>query len=886
MPRQYFRFVFLRVTTITAALLIFSVLAFGQAETILHDFVALPHGSVPQAPLLTDSAGNLYGTTTDGGLYGYGTVFKLSSSNGKWSESILYNFINGIDGSYPTAGLIFDAAGNLYGTTTTGGSFCATNSCFGTAGTVFELTPNSSGTWSETTLYSFGAQGDGNDPVAGLILDKAGNLYGTTYYGGPSRFGSVFELSPSSQGGWTETVLLNFTDEQDGGYPMGSLVSDSSGNLYGTASVGGDVNCNNYSYQPWGCGVVFKLTHNSDDTWSETVLHSFEQFDGAFPNANVVFDAAGNLVGTTVNGPGFNCGDGCGTVFQLTPGTSGSWSFKSVYSFAGGLDGGIPKSGLVLGADGNFYGTTQNGGDANNCLYGCGTVFALTPTSSAFWKEKIIHRFSGSATAPYGVDGEYPVAALVFDQAGNLYGTAPSGGNPAAIAQCNLVSRCGGTVFKLSKDSSGQWMTALLYSFAATGDALQPSGPVVADAAGNLYGASESGGSHGYGAVFQLIPQSTGGYRERVIYSFLAGADGYNPYGGLVRDSSGNLFGATLYGGVTAQCTIAVGCGAIFELTPAAGGKWIESVIYRFTGQADGGFPAGPLALDSSGNVYGTTGGNGSNNTVFRLSPSSSGWTLSVLYTFTGNTYSPGGGLAVDASGNVFGTAQGGAHGSGVTFELSPSGSTWTYSVLHNFSGGADGVSPYGVALGPEGNVVGITIEGGDTTCSSYGCGTVYQLVQSAGTWKKQLLHTFAGGTDGAQPETRVTFDAAGNVYGTTLDGGFSCAQNYNPSGCGTIYKITRAGNSWTESIVFTFGLVPHDIGGASQLLLSSSNVLYGTSGGGDDGYGTVFQIDLNQAPASLQEPPASSRLQHRLPQSLSPLTQITHSAKSGKAGN
>ncbi len=833
--------------------LFFSTSAFAQVETILHDFVALPHGSTPQAPVIADSAGNLYGTTNRGGLYGYGSVFKLApSSSGKWTQTVLYNFTNTTDGSFPAAGLIFDAAGNLYGTTTTGGALCPTNSCYGTAGTVFELSPNSNGTWTETTLYSFGATGDGSDPTSSLIFDKSGNLYGTTYYGGTTDYGIVFELSPTSQGGWSESILYSFTDEADGGNPLSSLTLDSAANLYGTTEYGGDVSCNNFFYAPFGCGVVFELIHNSNNTWTETVLHSFVLTDGAFPITNVSFDAHGNLAGTTLNGPGPNCGEGCGTVYQLTPATGGTWTFKSVYTFAGGTDGGEPLSGLVLDSAGNFYGTTKAGGDANNCQYGCGTVYELTPTTSFAWKEKIIHHFSGSATNPYGLDGEYPEAGLAFDQLGNLYGTASAGG--ATGTTCN---ECSGTVFKLGKNSSGQWTTSLLYSFVASGDGLNPSGyptsAPVSGSSGNLYGTAHYGGAYGDGAVYELIPQSSGGYTERVIYSFKGGTDGVVPSGGLVADSAGNLYGATTYGGVNSGCTYTYGCGVIYELSPASGGKWTEQILHAFI-TTDGTFVNGALTLDPAGNLFGTTsGGNGGGSTFFELSPSGSTWTFTVLHTFTTpDVFIAVGELLLDSTGNFFSVGAGGNKAAGVVYELSPSSSGYTVSVLHTFAGGADGVSPASPLVEKNGVLYGVTYEGGSTAghCITYGCGIVFAISHTGSTWQKKTIYTFAGGTDASSPAYGPTMDAAGNLYGSSWAGGgpTNCDAGNGGGGCGTIYKLTESAGQWTETVLNDFGLVPHDIYDPASLLWTSSNLLIGVGGGGDDGNGAVFQIDLNQA--------------------------------------
>lgn len=875
----------MRLTLIAATLLTFSAFAFGQVETILHDFIALPHGGTPVAPLVADSAGNLYGTTESGGLYGAGTVFELTqSSSGKWTQTVLYNFTDSLDGGYPTAGLTFDGAGNLYGTTSEGGANCVPYQCY--AGTVFKLAPNSNGTWTLTTLYSFGSANDGFEPLAGVVFDTAGNLYGTTQNGGASDYGTVFELTPNSQGGWSETILWTFADGSDGGTPLAGLTLDSAGNVYGTTSVGGDLNCNNFDEPPYGCGVVFKLTP-SNGTWQETVLHAFALTDGAFPNTNVIFDSSGALVGTTVSGPGINCGEGCGTVFELTPSTGGTYAFKLVYTFAGGLDGATPKGGLVFGSDGNFYGTTGGGGDSDNCQYGCGTVYSLTPSTGYVWKEKIIHHFSGSSANPYGVDGNDPVAGLVFDQSGNLYGTARAGGATGTV--CN---QCSGTVFKLSKNSSGQWNTALVYSFVVSGDGLSPGGSPISSlasgSAGNFYGVTEYGGANGQGAIYELLPLSGGGYKERVIYSFLGGTDGGNPFGGLISDASGNLYGATFYGGENSGCSNSYGCGTIFELSPTGGGNWKEQVIHAFM-NADGVGPSAPLTLDPDGNILGTTGGssNGGLSTAFQLSPSGGGWIYTILYTFTNNTvFTPGGAIVLDSSGNWYGVGEGGNHGAGVIYELSPGSSGYTSAVLHTFAGGADGSYPSAPLVLHNGILYGVTYEGGSNSgyCTYAGCGVAFAVAKSGSTWQKKNIYTFQGGADASNPAYGLTIDSAGNFYGSSWAGGslaVDCRDGNGSGGCGAVFRLTESGGQWSESVVHDFGLIPYDIYDPGNLLWTSSNILYGAGGGGDDGNGAVFELDLNQASRSA----SSSQLQPP-PQWHPHQARAAAQAKSGKGDN
>ncbi len=368
----------------------------------LHKFTGGSDGGFADAGLIFDTDGNLYGTTNSGGAYAYGTVFKLTpNQNGSWTENVLYSFTGGTDGNYPMAGLIFDRAGNLYGTTGLGGnlSYCYGRGC----GAVFKLTPNLDGSWTESVLHSF-TTNDGQAPEAGLIFDSAGNLYGTTYFGGAYGYGVAFELSPNADGSWKESVLHSFTGSKDGSEPQAGLTFDQAGNLYGTTWEGG----------AYGYGVVFELTPNPDGSWKEKVLHRFTGGkDGSYPYGGLIFDEAGNLYSTTFWGGNLNCGPsyGCGTIFKLSPNPDGSWKEKVLHQFSNGKDGGYPYTGVIFDGAGNLYGTSVSGG-----TYGKGVVFKLAPDSNGGWHETVLHTF---AEHP----GAYPTAGVIFDTTGNLYGT-------------------------------------------------------------------------------------------------------------------------------------------------------------------------------------------------------------------------------------------------------------------------------------------------------------------------------------------------------------------------------------------------------------------------------------------------------------------------------
>jgi uncharacterized repeat protein (TIGR03803 family) len=410
----------------------------------------------------------------------------LASAASASRYNVLYQFRMPKNGQGPSGNLIMDAAGNLYGTTQSGGA--------DGFGTVFRLKPNPDGSWSESVLHSF-TETDGASPLSGVISDDAGDLYGTTSGGGdpscPAGCGVVFKLTRNAGGTWAESVLHAFTGV-DGNDPEGGVIMDAAGNLYGTASQGGANPCS--EYYTAGCGVVFQLKPH-DGSWSETILHSFTGADGLRPHAGLIVDAAGNLYGTTDSGGPGGVQAGAGVVFKLMPSADGTWTESVLHAFTYGADGANPWAGLAFDAAGNLYGTTLDGGGSTACYPGCGTVFRLTLNPDATWTENVIHSFTGGAD---GAGGIHPVAGLLVDAVGNLYGTTVSGGIYGA-----------GVVFKLAPTSSG-WTESVLHTF--TGYGFSPSAGVIMDAAGNLYG-TVSSGSVNYGFVFEILkkcPDSAG----------------------------------------------------------------------------------------------------------------------------------------------------------------------------------------------------------------------------------------------------------------------------------------------------------------------------------------------------------------------------------------
>jgi uncharacterized repeat protein (TIGR03803 family) len=446
-----------------------------------------------------------------------------SPASAEWKEKALYSFQGGTtDGAVPAGGVVFDAAGNLYGATSDGGAACPSPGC----GVAFQFArPATQGDpWTETVLHAFSGNGngDGATPAGGLSIDSAGNLYGTTGYGGTGNCvllgsktgcGVVYELvPPKSKGGqWTEKILYSFQGGKDGDFPAGNLTFDKAGNLYGATQYGGGFgSCNAPYFQ--NCGVVFKLSppEKKGGKWREKALYSFkgvksgeQEGDGANPNGGLVLDSNGAIYGTTYfggNNQKGSCeggvgGTGCGIVFKLDPPgqTGGKWTEKPLHRFDGSQDGDNPSAGLTSDKKSNLYGTTLTGGPNG----GGGTVFRLTPPSkeSGAWKKEILYGFNGTGG---GLDAESPV---IFDSIGNLYGTTLDSG-----------ATYHGTVFRLRppKQEGGTWTSSLLYGFQGPPDGGQPAAGLAFDESGNLYSTTTQGGSgtgcsfHGCGTVFEV----------------------------------------------------------------------------------------------------------------------------------------------------------------------------------------------------------------------------------------------------------------------------------------------------------------------------------------------------------------------------------------------
>jgi uncharacterized repeat protein (TIGR03803 family) len=564
---------------------VFEIAAGSNAATTLASFSA----RYPSPGLTLDGAGNLFGTTPSTAGTDYGSVFEIAA--GSTAATTLATFY-GTGASNPLGGVAVDSSGNLYGTIDTGG--------FNGWGEVFEVAAGSN---TITRLASFNSPANGQKPNAGVTLDASGNLYGTTSQGAANGYGAVWEVAKGSS---AITALVAFSGT-NGSAPEAGLTLDGSGNLYGSTN-GGGANAE---------GSVFEIGRASA---SITTLAAFAALTGSLPRAGLAVDAAGNLFGTTGGGVPASVGpsgDPNGSVFEIA---AGSTTLTTLVVF-NGANGANPNAVLTLDTAGNVYGTTDDGGD-----YGDGTVFTIAHGSSAL---TTIVSFTGA-------NGAYPITPLTLDSSGNLYGTTSSGGVYGY-----------GEIFEIPKGSN---TLSVLYAFTYSGKSSPPSGltvdaagnlygtfnnsvfelangskaittlaffsptyvraGVTLDAAGNLYGTTNNGGPAADGTVFEIPAGST---TVTTIASF-GGSNGSVPDSGVILDSSHNLFGSTYQGGPQ-------NFGTVFEI--AAGSNAITTLA-SFNGN-NGEYPAGPLALDGNGRLYGVTefGGPAGEGTIYAMTPAS-----------------------------------------------------------------------------------------------------------------------------------------------------------------------------------------------------------------------------------------------------------------------
>jgi uncharacterized repeat protein (TIGR03803 family) len=393
--------------------------------------------------------------------------------------------------------------------------------------------------------------------------------------------------------------------------------------------------------------VAFSLGVGSARSSTTEVLYSFAgEDDGEYTDTDVAIDASGNLYGTSVLGGEF----GGGTVWQLSP-VGGDWVHSVLYSFTGGADGGEPYKGVTLDGAGNLYGTAVTGG-SGSCEGGCGVAYKLTKTGTT-WAQTVIHAFSG------GEDGSGPGARVALDKRGNVYGMTPTGGTNGL-----------GTIYQLHPRSNGSWALRVIHTFTGGSDGSSGSAGKLVLRGRHIYGAATTGGLNGSGTVFELTSTRSGEWDFKTLYSFLGAPDGSFPYGALLFDAAGNLYGTTYYGGTN-------GLGAVYKLSPNDVGEWSETVLYSFKTGSDGNSSISNLVSDAAGNLYGTTseGGLGS-GTIFKLTPGQNeSWTESIAHSFQGSPDGafPYAGMVAGSAGSFFGaTVHGGDDGDGTIYKFTP----------------------------------------------------------------------------------------------------------------------------------------------------------------------------------------------------------------------
>ncbi|HTB81860.1 MAG TPA: choice-of-anchor tandem repeat GloVer-containing protein [Opitutaceae bacterium] len=762
------------------------------------------NGANPVASLVQGSDGNFYGTTVNGGNGGNGTVFQLTP------DGVLTTLVsfNGDNGANPFGGLVQGNDGNFYGTTYFGGN--------GGNGTVFQLTP--AGVL--TVLTSFSVR-NGANPYASLFQDSNGSFYGTTVNGGSANNGVVFKITPAG----ILTALVSF-DGANGFNPYGPLVQDRNGNFYGTTKYGGSAND----------GTVFQMT----PTGGLTTLLSFDGSNGANPIAGLSQDSSGNFYGSTTGGGASNVG----VIFQVivppqvAPPTfspdSGTYNNAQAVAISTitsnatiryTTDGSTPtetNGTIYAGAPVNIGTTTvlqaiaYESSFINSGVTSATYVINLPPAAAPVFSpaagtytnaQKVtIKSPLGGASIRYTTDGSTPTEAN-----GTLYSGPVNLGRTTMLKA--IASKSG---FADSPVTSGLYLINsspaaslnVLYDFAASNNAgINPTAALVQGGDGSFYGTTSSGGSGGYGTIFQLTP--AGVVTTLVAFNFDNGAF---PVAALVPGRDGNFYGTTSGGG-------SGGNGTVFQLTPAG----VLTTLVAFSG--DNGSDPNALVQGSDGNFYGTTagGGSGGNGTVFQLTPAG---VLTTLVSFNGaNGAQPNAAVVQGSDGNFYGTTYlGGSSNVGTVFQLTPTGILTTL-VSFNYDNGASPLS--GLVQGSDGNFYGTTSSGGSGSGSN---GTVFMLTPAG------VLTTLVSfnGTNGSFPITTMIQGSDGSFYGTTTDGGSTNA--------GTIFKLTPTGVLTT--LVSLDG--PNGASPEAGLVQGGDGSLYGlTYGGGVSGAGVIFQLIL-----------------------------------------
>lgn len=814
-------------TASTGALLsIIPVTAPGLSMSTLWSFADGNSGAVPYCPVAQGTDGNFYGTTTGGGTNSEGTVFKITT-NGVLTTLLPFNYT---DGGNPYAGLFLGKDGFFYGTGFFGGTYGD--------GTLFKVTTAGA----LTTLTSLDAN-NGSFPVAGMVQGSDGNFYGTTLEGGAYNDGTIFRMTTA--GALTTLVSLDYTVGAD---PSSVLVQGSDGNFYGTTEAGGAN----------GWGTIFKMTPSG----TLTLLYSFTGGnDGGSPIPGLVQAVDGNFYGTTYE-EGTN---GYGTVFEIT--SSGALTTR--YSFTGGNDGGNPWGGLNQAADGNLYGTTENGGE-----YSFGTVFQIAPSGSL----TTVAQFDGYS-------GANPGATLVQGSDGNLYGTTESGGlnndgtvyrlgfsGPLQITgqPADQSDYVGGTAL-LTVATFGaapvfyQWqqdginLTNGGNISGANTDTLKITNVTASDA--GFYSVVVSNAVNSVvsdDALLEVIfspPSITTQPASQTLVagmtaSFTVAALGDQPLSYQWKENGINLTnGGAISGVTTSTLTISsislasagtyavIVSNAIYAVSSENAALTVVSTtppwasatsLHLFGGTTtDGAFPYAGLVQGSNGLLYGTAEGGGSDfyGVIFKTTLAGG---LTTIYSFTDGLdgANPYGTLVQGTNGNFYGTAsQGGSNYDGTTFRMSSAG---TVTPLYSFEDGDDGADPLaGLVQGLDGNFYGTAYQGG---AGSYG--SIFKMTTNGSVTG---LYGFTGGNDGGYPYAEVIQGRDGNFYGTTLEFG---SIDY-----GTVFRLTTNGTLATlASFGYTNGGFPQ-----AGVIQGADGNLYGTtSEGGANGDGTIFRVTTN----------------------------------------
>ena len=750
-------------------------------------------GRSPDAGIVQGSDGNFYGTTSGGGVNGFGTVFKMTPS-GELTTLVEFTGNSGANiGSLPRAKLVQGSNGNFYGTTSLGGALGL--------GTIFMVTP----TGTLTTMVEFtGSAGSskGRQPNAELILASDGNFYGTTRFGGSGNFGTGFGTAFRMAPDGTFTTLVEFAGSETTNrsrQPEAALIQADDGNFYGTTSGELDDGDN---------GTVFRMTPAGELTTLVEFTDNGVINKGRSPEAALVQGTDGKLYGTTRNGGA----SGSGTVFKVTL----AGSLTTLVEFTGGGDfnqGGLPESALVQADDGNFYGTTLTGSVFGPENFVNGTIFRMTPTGGL----TTLVEFTQSESEEKGTR---PKADLFQGDDGLLYGTTSSGGIDF-----------NGTIFRVTP--FGGLTTLVKFKNEGNGQGSRPEAPLIQGSDGDFYGTTEGDEGFDHGTVFSMTPE--GLVTNLVVFTGDHGDNkGSRPIAGLVRGSDGNFYGTTSLGGIN-------GLGTIFRVTPAG----VLTTLIEFTGNTGtnkGSFPKAALFLSSDGNFYGTTeqgGGNGL-GTVFLLTSTG---ILTTLVEFTGidgvsKGLFPRASLIQDTAGNLYGsTAFGGTPNFGTIFKIDPAGALTTLVEFTNNGESNKGRNPEAPLLeASDGNFYGTTYYGGSNTL-----GTAFRM-SPAGVLTTLAEFSFAAESTGIGwlPRGGLTQAGDGNFYGTTSGGG--------AHGKGIVFKMTPAG-------LLTALLDFPDPDGIpyGSMIEATDGALYGTTSGPA---GSVYRLVFPGAPLFLAREP------------------------------